>query len=267
LKAGEISCKTIMGRSGIEGVEYSINPYLGCQHGCVYCYARFMTRFNHEGEEWGSFVDAKVNALERLREEAAKKRRGVVLLSSVTDPYQPLERRYGLTRGCLEILLEHEYPVDVLTKSDLVLRDLDLLREFDQCEVGLTITSLDDGVRRAFEPGASPVPARLEALKALSGAGVETYAFLGPLLPYLSEERLEELLDVLADRVNRVLVDDLHIKSGNQRGIRRALREHYPDVRPLFESALSRGSGYYDALRRRVAEMCRERAISAEILF
>jgi len=267
LRLGEVRCRGILSHSGIGGMDYAVNPYLGCGHACAYCYARFMTRFGHAGAEWGSFVDVKVNALDRLREEAPRKRRGRVLLSSVTDAYQPLERKYRLTRGALGILSEYGYSIDILTKSDLVLRDLDLLTKMDDVEVGLTITSLDDGVRRAFEPGASTVQARLDALGKLSDAGLPTYAFIGPLLPYLSDENLDGLLDLLADRVNRLIVDRLNIKCGNMPVIRRVLEAHYPDLAPLFESALVEDSDYYTALRSRVAEMCRERSIQVDIVF
>lgn len=267
VRVGERRCRTIMGRSGIGSVDYSVNPYLGCEHGCVYCYARFMSRMGHAGEEWGTFVDVKVNALERLRAETPRRRRGVVLLSSVTDPYQPLERRFELTRGSLQILLEYQFPVVVQTKSDLVLRDLDLLQRFDDCEVGLTITTIDEAVRRVFEPRASLVHARLAALRKLSEAGVETYAFLGPLFPYLSEEGLGDLLDELAEIVGRVIVDRLNIKCGNLSPIRRALSQHYPDLQPMFEAALSPGSGYYERLKRDVATMCRERAIPFDFCY
>jgi len=267
VRVGERRCRTIMGRSGIGSVDYAINPYLGCEHGCVYCYARFMSRMGHAGEEWGSFVDAKINALERLRAEAPRRRRGVVLLSSVTDPYQPLEQKFRLTRGSLQVLLEYQFPVVVQTKSDLVLRDLDLLRRFDDCEVGFTITAIDDEVRRAFEPRASPVHARLAALREISEAGVPTYVFLGPLLPYLSEEGLGELLDELAEFVGRVIVDRLNIKCGNMPPIRRALSRYYPDLLPMFESALSPDSQYYSVLKRRVADMCRDRGIPYDFCY
>jgi DNA repair photolyase len=267
VRVGERRCKTIMGRSGIGSVDYAINPYLGCQHGCVYCYARFMSRMGHIGEPWGSFVDIKVNALERLRIEAPRKRRGVVLLSSVTDPYQPLERRFQLTRGALGILLEHQFPISILTKSDLVLRDLRLLGEFDACEVGFTITALDDDVRKAFEPSASPVESRLSAIKELSGAGIPTYTFLGPVLPYLSEEGLEPLLDELAGSVTHVLVDRLNIKCGNLTTIRSALSTHYPDMQPVFESALGPESRYYDMFKRKVEELCRVRGIPCDVVY
>ncbi len=268
VKIGRITCKTLMGRSGIGSVDYAINPYLGCQHGCKYCYAKFMTRWGgHKNEEWGSFVDIKVNALERLRAEAPRRGKGVVLLSSVTDPYQPLEREQRLTRGCLKILLEHQFPISILTKSDLVLRDIDLLTEFDSCEVGLTITTFNDDVRSAFEPGSSSVEARLVALRKMSDAGLTTYAFLGPLLPYLSEDGLEGLMDELAGSVDHVLVDRLNVKSGIMPLLRRTLTESFPDVKPLFESALSKDSDYYTKLKRRVAEMCRHRGIPYDVVY
>jgi DNA repair photolyase len=205
--------------------------------------------------------------VERLREEAAKKPHGRVLISSVTDAYQPIEAKYELTRGCLEVLLEHGYRVDILTKSDLVLRDLDLLKRFDVVEVGFTVTSMDDAVRRAFEPGASPIEARLVALKRLSDEGIPTYAFLGPMLPYLSDEHLEELLNKLADRVNRLIVDRLNIKCGNMPDIRGVLRGSYPDLASMFESALAPGSDYYKRLRSKILSLCGERSIPVDIIF
>lgn len=267
VRFGERVCKTIMVRSSIVSVDYAINPYIGCEHGCVYCYARFMSRLGHTGEEWGSFVDVKVNALERLRAEAPRRRRGIVLLSSVTDPYQPLERKFELTRGSLKVLLDHQFPVEILTKSDLVLRDLDLLNRFDNCDVGLTITTIDEEVRQIFEPRASSIQSRLKALRELSDAGVETYAFLGPLLPHISERGLESLIDELAETVERVIVDRLNIKSGNLPTIKRALTRHYTDLLPKFESAVSSGSTYYMGLKRKLIVMLRERGIPYDFCY
>ena len=259
VRVGRIRCKTLMGRSGIEDVDYAINPYLGCQHGCLYCYARFMGRRNHPGEEWGTYVDVKVNALQCLARELPRKKRGVVLLSSVTDPYQPLEREWRLTRGCLQLLLDYDFPTNIQTKSTLVLRDLDLLQRFSDIEVGFTITTIDDEIRGIFEPHASPVEKRLEALRVLSDSGIPTYAFLGPMLPYLSEEGLEGLLRELAQiGVDRVLVDRLNIKAGNWPPIRRALEKNFPHLLPSFASALRQGSKYYEGLRLKVSSLARE---------
>jgi len=267
VRAGEAVCKSIINRSGIKGVDYAVNPYIGCGHGCVYCYARFMTRWYHPGERWGSFVDVKKNALECMRREAGSKPAGVILFSSVTDAYQPLEKKTRLTRSLLEVLAEHDYPVEVLTKSSLVVRDLDVLGRLDQAEVGLTVTAMDDGVRRVFEPGASTVEERLDALKAFADQGIGTYAFLGPMLPYVSEDRLEELLNALADRVSRVIVDRLNIKAGNWAPIREALEDHYPDLLPRFKEASAEGSPYYEALKEKVAGMLSRRAIPADVVY
>jgi DNA repair photolyase len=264
---GKAFCKSIMNRSGIKGVDYAINPYTGCGHSCKYCYARFMTRWVHQGEEWGSFVDAKLNAVECLKNEAPRKRRGVVLLSSVTDPYQPAEKIYKITREILGVLCDYDFPVQILTKSSLITRDLEVITEIEEMEVGLTITCMNDSVRRAFEPGASTIYERLEALRVINEVGVPTYAFLGPLLPFLSEDGLGELLSLLADRVNRVIVDRLNIKAGNWLPINRTLERYNPQIIPRFKEAAAEGSAYYEGLKRDLIIQLYKRAIPFDILF
>ena len=202
----EKKARSILSKSGISGIDYCINPYTGCSHGCRYCYATFMKRFTGHGEPWGSFVDAKINAPEILQRQMKKAPRGNIMISSVTDPYQSIENQYKLTRQCLEVLLAHQFPVSILTKSSLVLRDLDLIRRFKEIEVGMTITTNDDKIREIFEPNAPAVEARVHALKELSANGVKTYAFIGPLLP-LNPESLAEKIgpyvqSVLIDRMN-----------------------------------------------------------------
>ncbi len=264
----EVLCKSALSRSRIYGVDYSVNPYLGCQHGCAYCYARFVARRSHRDEEWGSFVDVKVNALQRLALELRKEPKGLVLLSSVTDPYQPLERRYGLTRGALQLLAEHDFPTSLLTKSDLVLRDLDILKKMGDCEVGLTVTTLDEDVKKVFEPLATPIRDRLEALRKLHEADVETYAFLGPMLPHLSENRLDELLNRLCEvGVNRIMVDRLNLKAGNWPPIRKALSENFLHLLSKFTEALFKPSGYYERLRMKISEMCLKRGLRVDFCY
>ncbi|MBT3285036.1 radical SAM protein [Candidatus Bathyarchaeota archaeon] len=267
MKIGETPCKSIINSSGIEGVDYAVNPYIGCAHACTYCYAKFMTRWYHKGEKWGSFVDVKKNAKDCMLRDAEKRRRGVILFSSVTDAYQPAEKKYEITRSLLEILVDHDFPVEILTKSSLVTRDLDLLSRFDEVEVGFTITSFDEKVRRAFEPGASPIEERLDALKLFSDAGIPTYAFLGPLLPFVSELGFEDLLNRLASSVGRVIVDRLNIKAGNWKNIEATLEVHYPEILDEFKEASREPSVYYDLLRGKVRRILDERAIPHDILF
>ena len=202
----EIDVRTILSKSGIPGVDYCINPYVGCFNGCRYCYATFMKRFTGHREAWGSFVDAKVNGPEVLQRQIRKAPKGMVMISSVTDPYQPIEEDYRLTRRCLEILLEYQFPVHILTKSPLVLRDVDLIKEFKEIEVGVTVTTDDETMKGIFEPQAPSIDTRIHTLKTLYEKGVNTYAFIGPLLP-MNPEALSERINpyvqsVLIDRMN-----------------------------------------------------------------
>ena len=264
---GETRCKSALTRSGIDGVDYAINPYIGCAHGCVYCYAMFMTRWYHKGEKWGSFVDVKIGITDILTQEIKKKHRGIVLLSSVTDPYQPIERKTKLTRELLNILSDHDFQVEILTKSSLVTRDIDVIARIDMCEVGLTITMWDEDARRVFEPHASTISERLDALKSLKDNGIDTYAFLGPLLPFFSEKNFEILINSIADNVNRVLVDRLNLKSGNWGNIKTALKNHYPDMMDKFKLASADESLYYSRLRGKVRSLLEDRMVPVDILF
>ncbi len=202
----EIKAKSILTKSGIPDVDYCINPYVGCSHGCRYCYATFMKRYSGHTEEWGSFVDVKINAPEILQKQLKRAKRGRVLISSVTDAYQPIESKYKLTRQCLEILLQSQFPVDILTKSPLVLRDTDLIKKFKDIDVGITITTNDEKMQKIFEPNAPSIMARIRTLKALHDKGINTYAFIGPVLPMNPEalsEKIRPYVDsIIIDRMN-----------------------------------------------------------------
>ncbi|MCW4013781.1 MAG: radical SAM protein, partial [Candidatus Bathyarchaeota archaeon] len=215
----------------------------------------------------GTFVDVKKNALDCMKREAPKKKRGVILFSSVTDAYQPIEKKTELTRELLKVLAEHDLAVEILTKSSLVQRDIDVLGGFTQSEVGLTITCYDDKVRQAFEPNTSPIQERVDTLELFSDTGIPTYAFLGPLLPFLSENQLEELLNMLADKVGRVIVDRLNIKAGNWRSIEDTILKLRPEILPEFKEASKEDSPYYDELKNRVRRMLDERSIPYDIVY
>ncbi|MBI2469620.1 MAG: DUF5131 family protein [Planctomycetes bacterium] len=202
----EIQVKSVLTKSGIPGIDYCINPYIGCSHGCRYCYATFMKRYTGHAEAWGSFVDVKTNAPEILQRQLKKAKRGRVLISSVTDAYQQIESKYKLTRQCLEALLQYQFPVDILTKSPLVLRDTDIIKKFKDVEVGITITTNDEKISRVFEPNAPSIMARMRTLKALHDKGLKTYAFIGPALP-MNPESLSEKISpytdsIIIDRMN-----------------------------------------------------------------
>jgi len=235
LKIKEIQAKSILSKTGLPA-DYCLNPYTGCQHGCVYCYARFMKRYTGHKEPWGEFVDIKINAPEILRAEIARKPKGRVYLSSVTDPYQPLERKYQLTRKLLEILAQAGWPVTIQTKSDLVLRDLDILKKIPEIKVGFTITSLDDKTRKIFEPFASPIPHRFAALAKLKKEGLETFAMIAPILPKLTD--LEGLKKRLRPITNFIWEDNLNIRYGNWPDIEKTVKKYYPELLGDFQARI-----------------------------
>lgn len=211
----EIKSKTILSASRI--YDYVINPYVGCQHGCSYCYARFIKRFSGHKEPWGEFVDIKMNAADLLQCEIKKKKCGRVWVSGLVDPYQPLEAKYKLTRKCLKILADNNWPVTIQTRSSLVLRDLDILNEAEHFEVGLTITTAVDEIRKLFEPNAPSIKERLRTLDELHKSGIRTYAMIAPVLP--GAETLVEDLDkkvdyIIVDRMNYSYADWIYKKYG-----------------------------------------------------
>ena len=203
MKIREINAKNILSKSQV--YDYALNPYVGCQHGCVYCYAKFMKRFTGHRERWGEFVDVKINAPELLASEVKKKRIGRVWISGVCDPYQPLEKRYMLTKRCLAILVENGWPFTVQTKSPLVLRDIGIVKKSKDAEVGFTITTANERIRKLFEPGAPPSRRRIDALAKLHSEGIKTFAMVAPILP-----GAEGLVSALKGNVEYVILDRLN---------------------------------------------------------
>lgn len=203
VKVQEILAKSILSKSQV--MDYALNPYVGCEHECRYCYARFMKRFTGHKEKWGAFIDVKINAPDLLAKELRKKKVGRIWVSGVCDPYQPIEGRYGLTRSCLEILARSDWSVTIQTKSPLILRDLDLLKRLKDLEVGYTITTANEHIKNLFEPRAPSIGARIAALARLKSAGIKTYAMLAPLLP-----ESEKLVSEIRGKVDYVYIDRMN---------------------------------------------------------
>jgi DNA repair photolyase len=229
-----VECKSLLNKSGLS--DYAVNCYTGCSHACVYCYARFVTRFTHPHEDWGAFVDVKENAPEVLAREVKRKQNGHVMLSSVCDAWQPVEKTALLTRRCLELLTQYRFPVSALTKNALAARDLDLLKQGGG-ELGVTVTTLDASLARLIEPGASPPEKRLEVLQEAKSKGIKTYAFLGPLMPFLSdtENNISGLFKAVEDvGVDYFYVDKLNLRYGVWPALLKLLKEHYPALLPDY---------------------------------
>ena len=240
MKISEIQCKQILVKSNLPEGDYVINPYYGCGHHCCYCYARFMMRFmggRHKGEKWGDFVEVKINAPEVLRKQLEKAKPGEVIMSSVTDAYQPIEKKYKLTRQLIEILLEKQFNVSILTKSDLVLRDIDLLKQFKEASVGFTINTLDETFKKRIEPGSPSVQKRLDALKELHKNKIETYIGLGPVFPFFTD------ISAIFKEIKKLGVkwgfaERLNTNSSNWYNLKKILQKYYPDKVKAFEEAV-----------------------------
>lgn len=252
-----ITAKSALSKSAIPDLAYTVNPYVGCQHGCKYCYADFMRRFTGHRERWGEFVDVRQNIAEQLEKDLRKIESKMTIwdakeriwMSIVTDPYQPLEKKFKVTRKCLEVLLRYRFPVAIQTRSPLVLRDIDLFKQFDECEVGLSVTTDDDRIREIFEPRAPTIQSRIKTLEKLHAAGVTTFAFIGPMLP-MNARKLGELL---APVIDSALIDQMNYAHKTVR-----LYRHHK-----LEFAL--GETYFDATRKVLEDIFRKHRIEIRL--
>jgi DNA repair photolyase len=261
----EVSCKTALSHSGLPGLDYTLNPYLGCGHACIYCYAPATLRYAGP-EPWGEFVNAKMDIPRVLERELKTKKNGIVGLSTVTDAYQPIEEKLNLTRSCLEVLRSKNFPVCIQTKSTLVLRDIDIIREFSEIEVGFTITTLDDGISSILEPGASLPGARLGAMKRLSSEGIRTWAFIGPMVPgVLDRQKLEAIITAIKDAgASYVMLDRLRLKPGMWARLEPPLKQKAPDILEACRPALFKNDGTFEALRAEAAAICNGAQLSCQ---
>jgi DNA repair photolyase len=198
----------------IDSFDYTLNPYSGCTFACTYCYAAFFVRDMKEQAEWGQWVKVKENALDLLQKWRKKSLTGkTIYMSSVTDPYQPIERELKLSRAILEELDTHHQPrLVVQTRGALVARDIDLLKRFEHVRVNMTITTDDDEIRRVFEPSCSSVRARLEAIAQVHEVGIPTCVTMSPLLPLKDATEFAQQLH--ATGVPMFVVQPFHIEKG-----------------------------------------------------
>lgn len=251
IKIKEIQAKSILSKSGLPDCDWVINPYSGCRFGCKYCYASFVGRFRHPGEEWGSYIDVKINAPQLLKKELERKLKGTkkkdigsIFFSSVTDPYQGLEAKYKITRKCLEVFVDIKYEgrISILTKSSLVTRDIDLFVKLKHVEVGTTVTSTGDLISKYLETYATPNENRIKALGKLHKAGITTYAFVGPLLPHFvwMESEMENLLRQLKDSgVSYIYLEHINLKNYIKERLFSFLKKDHPELLEKFNRAQS----------------------------
>lgn len=209
-RIGEIRTRVALPASRLPGLDYALNPYIGCQHDCLYCYAPYVTK--RPRADWTTVL-ARTDLPQALAKEI-KGKKGMIGLGTVTDPYQEAERHLLITRRCLMEIIPHGLSVSVLTKSDLILRDLDLYKEL-KGEVGITVTSVNDELSRMMEPGAPLPRRRVQTLRKFADEGLNAYALIGPLLPLLTEKDLDEMVDELSSTgIRWVMLDRFRPRPG-----------------------------------------------------
>lgn len=264
LKIREIKAKSILAKTGL-GADYVINPYVGCLHGCIYCYARFMKKFTNHPEPWGGFVDVKINAPDLIPQNTEKYKGKSIMMSSVTDLYHPIERKYRLTRKILEKLIPLEPELGILTKSDLVLRDIDLIKQFKKCQVTMSLSFLDEKIRKQIEPLASPAERRINALKELQQAGIRTGVFISPIFPEITD--WQSVINKTKNFVKEYWFENLNPYYSIQNNILRFLKNNFPGLIGKYKEIWSGKSDYWDKEERKIRNFCKENNLVCKIYF
>lgn len=234
-----VEAKSILSKSNLPVCDYSANPYVGCSHACRYCYASFMKRFSGHDEPWGQFVDVKRwKPLKNARKHDGKQ----VFVGSVCDPYLPEEAEYGRTRALLEELVGSGMEVSIQTKSDLVLRDIDLISQLPGARVGFSINTLDEGFRSDMD-AAVPLARRLAAMKELHDAGIRTTCFISPIFPGITD--VPVIIEAARDRCNLVWLENLNLRGGYKADILGYIAEKRPELGPLYDAIYQKGDRTY----------------------
>ena len=246
----EIEVRSVITKTRLPVGDYAVNPYVGCTHGCMYCYACFMKRFTNHPEPWGTFLDVKhwprISHPERYSGKD-------LFFGSVTDPYLPEEEIYRRTRALLEELQGSGARISIQTKSDLVLRDLDLLRSFPSVRVGFSINTLDEAFRSDMDNAVS-IERRLAAMKALHDEGIRTTCFISPIFPGITD--VEAIIDRVREQCNLIWLENLNLRGGSYRSaVMGYIREKHPELLPLYEDIFLHGSrAYWEELDRRLRD-------------
>lgn len=235
----EIETKSVLTKSNLPVSDYSVNPYVGCTHACKYCYASFMKRFTNHPEPWGDFLDVKYwQEIKNPKKYCGKE----LFFGSVTDPYNPQEETYKRTRTLLEQLEGSGVKLSIQTKSDLVLRDLDLIKTFPDARVGFSINTLDESFKDDMDQAVS-IERRIAAMKRLHDAGIRTTCFISPIFPGITD--VPAIIDRVKGQCNLVWLENLNLRGSYKTVIMDYIREKHADLLPLYDEIYAHGSRAY----------------------
>jgi len=234
-KIQNIQVKSILSKTNLPVGDFAVNPYVGCTHACKYCYATFMKKFTNHTEDWGTFLDVKFwNEIKNPQRYFGKE----IFLSSVTDPYNPQEKIYQRTKTFLEQMLGSGAKITIQTKSDLILRDLELIKKFPDVRVGFSINTLDENFKNAMD-NAPPIERRIFAMKTLHDAGIRTTCFISPIFPQITD--VEAIIDRVKDFCNLVWLENLNLRGNFKPTILNYIAKNYPQHLELYKKIYLRG--------------------------
>lgn len=235
----EVFTKSVLTKSNLPIGDYSVNPYVGCTHGCKYCYASFMKRFTNHPEPWGDFLDIKywpdIKNPEKYRGKA-------LFFGSVTDPYLPEEETFRRTRSLLEQLHGSGIKLSIQTKSDMVLRDLDIIKTFQDARVGFSINTLDEDFKNDMDKAVS-IERRLSAMKILHDSGIRTTCFISPIFPGITD--VISIIERVKNQCNLVWLENLNLRGSYKPVIMNYIREKHPDLLSLYDEIYQQCMRWY----------------------
>lgn len=241
----QVDVKDVMTKSNSPIGGYCVNPYVGCTHGCKYCYASFMKRFTGHTEEWGTFLDVKnwapIKNLDKYKGQH-------IIIGTVTDGYLPQEAEYKNTRKLLQQLVGVDAEVLICTKSDLVVRDLDLLKRFRKVTVSWSINTLDEDFRSDMDDSVS-IARKIAAMKKVYDAGIRTVCFISPVFPGITD--FKKIFELVKDQCDLIWLENLNLRGGFKSKIMDYIKEKYPSLLPLYEQIYSKKDrSYFEQLER-----------------
>ena len=256
VKIAQIATKSVMTKSNTPLGGYSVNPYVGCPHACKYCYASFMKRFTGHTEDWGTFMDVKDwPVIANPKKYAGQK----IIIGTVTDGYNPLEERYRKTRQLLTELKDSGADILICTKSDLVLRDMDLLMEINRknrLTVSWSVNTLDEEFKNDMDAAVS-IERRLAAMKQVYDAGIRTVCFISPVFPGLTD--IEAIFHRAKDQCDLIWLENLNLRGGFKADIMNYIAEKHPELFPLYEMIYNKKDrSYFRMLEQKAEEMACE---------
>ncbi len=262
MRVSTCSYRPILEPCGLKGIDYQVDTYVGCGHYCYYCYA-----MDEAETDWRKEILIHEDITGQLSEELEKIPPQKIYLGYKTDPYQPCETEYRQTRQVLELFLEKGFSASILTKSDLVIRDIDLLKEMNSAAVSVSVAFSDNNIRRQFEANTINTEDRITALRQLKEAGVKTGALICPVIPYITDAEL--LIDMLMPYTDEIWVYGLSIrdKSGqNRQNIIDIFNNHFPKLKKQIETVIfSKDHSYWTQLRKNLIKLKEERQIKLYI--